>query len=88
MIKLRNIVIIGVLLFAIVISGCADKSTTEDEAASTDTTAQNISVADEALSEEMVGITDTEIQDLEAELAELEALIDEMEEEEIVVEDI
>ncbi|WP_340817769.1 hypothetical protein [Methanolobus sp. WCC4] len=87
MTKFRNIAIIAVLLFALVISGCADKDTTEDTAGTGDT--QNISVADEALNEEMVGITDTEMQDLEAELAELEALIDEMElEEEIVVEEI
>lgn len=89
MTKLKNIAIIAVLLFALMVSGCADKDTTPDDSATAETSAQNLSVADEALNEEMVGITDTEIQDLEAELAELEALIDEMElEEDIVVEEI
>lgn len=87
MTKLRNIVIIAVLIFGVVASGCADKETTK-ETVSNDTE-QELSAADAALSEEMVGITDTEIQDLEAELAELEALIEEMElEEDIVVEEI
>lgn len=88
MTKFRNIAIIAVLLCALVISGCTDKGTTEDDITVAEEE-QNLSVADEALNEEMVGITDTEIQDLEAELAELEALINEMElEEEIVVEEI
>ncbi|WP_319507093.1 hypothetical protein [uncultured Methanolobus sp.] len=86
--KLRNIVIIAVLLFGVVISGCADKGTTEEEAATNDTM-QEVSVADEAFSQEIVGITDTEIEDLESELAELEALIDEINlEEDIVIEEI
>ncbi|WP_342304665.1 hypothetical protein [Methanolobus sp. ZRKC5] len=88
MVKLRNIVIIAVLLCGVVMSGCADKSITEEETVTNDTEPE-ISVADELLSEEMVGITDTEIQALEAELAELEALIDEIDlEEDIVLEEI
>lgn len=86
--KIRNIVIIAVLLCGVVVSGCADKSITEEETVINDTEPE-ISVADELLSEEMVGITDTEIQDLEAELAELEALIDEINlEDDIVLEEI
>ncbi|WP_094228219.1 hypothetical protein [Methanolobus psychrotolerans] len=88
MTTLRNIVIIAVLLFCVLFSGCADKDTNEEEAVTNDTM-QEVSVADEALSEEMVGITDTEIEDLESELAELEALIAEMDlAEDIVIEDI
>ncbi|MDY0386892.1 MAG: hypothetical protein RBT65_07135 [Methanolobus sp.] len=88
MTKLRNIVIIAVLLCGVVMSGCADKSITEEETV-TDDNESEVSVADELLSEEMVGITDTEIQDLEAELAELEALIEQIGlEEDIVIEEI
>lgn len=87
MTKLKNIAIIAVLLFTLAVAGCADKDTTEDDVATGST--ENMSVADEALSEEMVGITDTEIQDLEAELEELESLINDIEaEEDIVVEEI
>jgi hypothetical protein len=88
MTRLRNIAIIAVLVFGVVISGCADKGTTEEEAATIDAS-QELSIADEVLNEEMVGVTDTEIQDLEAELVELEALINEMGlEEDIIVEEI
>ncbi len=86
--KIRNIVIMAALIIGVVVSGCADTSVTEEGTVINDTEPA-ISVADELLSEEMVGITDTEIQDLEAELAELEALIDEMDlEEDIVLEEI
>ncbi|MEZ5335068.1 MAG: hypothetical protein R2741_07455 [Methanolobus sp.] len=85
---MKSIFFIAVLVFGIVVSGCADKIVPEEETVSNDTV-QELSAADEALNEEMIGITDTEIQDLEAELAELEALIDEMElEEDIIVEEI
>jgi low affinity Fe/Cu permease len=77
MIKLRNIVIIGVLLFAIVISGCTDNAATEDGASADATIDKNTAVAEDTLNEEMVGITDTEIQDIEEEIAEIDSLINE-----------
>ncbi|ETA69027.1 hypothetical protein MettiDRAFT_2517 [Methanolobus tindarius DSM 2278] len=95
MVKTRKLIIIALVLFSLAISGCADKeSTTEEQSDLSDSTdqtdnTQNISVADELLSEEMVGITDTEMQDLEADLAELEAMLNEMDlEEDIVIEEI
>jgi outer membrane murein-binding lipoprotein Lpp len=90
MVKTRNLVIIAVVLFSLIISGCADKeSTTQEQSELSETADKNISVADELLSEEMVGITDTEMQDLEADLAELEAMLGEMDlEEDIVIEEI
>jgi outer membrane murein-binding lipoprotein Lpp len=90
MVKTRNLVIIAVVLFSFIISGCADKeSTTQEQSELSETADKNISVADELLSEEMVGITDTEMQDLEADLAELEAMLGEMDlEEDIVIEEI
>ncbi|WP_407356820.1 hypothetical protein [Methanolobus sp. WCC5] len=89
----RNIVIIALMLCVIVVSGCMDENTTEEGNTSPDVadpgTEQEISVADMALNEGMAGVTDSEIQDLEAQLAELEALIDEMNlEEDIVPEEI
>jgi outer membrane murein-binding lipoprotein Lpp len=90
MVKTRNLVIIAVVLFSLIISGCADKeSTTQEQSELSETADKNISVADELLSEEMIGITDTEMQDLEADLAELEAMLGEMDlEEDIVIEEI
>ncbi|WP_321430851.1 hypothetical protein [uncultured Methanolobus sp.] len=90
MVKTGNLIVIAVVLFSLIISGCADKeSTTQEQSELSETAEKNISVADELLSEEMVGITDTEMQDLEADLAELEAMLSEMDlEEDIVIEEI
>jgi outer membrane murein-binding lipoprotein Lpp len=94
MIKAGKVIIIAVVLFSLVISGCADtQSNTQEQSDLSDdvgdTADQNLSVADELLNEEMVGITDTEMQDLEADLAELEAMLNEMDlEEDIVIEEI
>ena len=90
MVKAGNVIIIAVVLFSLIISGCADKeSTTQEQSNPSDSISQNVSVADELLSSEMVGITDTELQDLEADLAELEAMLNETKlEEDIVIEDI
>lgn len=85
MLKFRCLVIIAVLLFGVMVSGCADKGTTDGTSDETEQT----SVADNALSEEMVGITDAEIQDMEAQLAELEQLVEEADlDDDIVLEEI
>ncbi|OPY20580.1 MAG: hypothetical protein A4E24_01079 [Methanomethylovorans sp. PtaU1.Bin093] len=85
MVKFRCLVIIAVLLCGVVVSGCADKGTTDGTSDET----EQISVADNALNEEMIGITDAEIQDMEAQLAELEQLVEEANlEEDIVIEEI
>ncbi len=85
MLKFRCLVIIAVLLIGVTVSGCADKGTTDGTSDETEQT----SVADNALSEEMVGITDAEIQDMEAQLAELEQLVEEADlDDDIVLEEI
>ena len=91
--KLTNIFIIAVLLFSVMVSGCASQDTTVEEGTTETVNAsdgeQNTSLADEELNEEMVGITDSEIEDLEAEIEELEALMADMElEEEIITDEI
>ncbi|MBP1910375.1 hypothetical protein [Methanolobus bombayensis] len=89
MTKAVNVIIIAVVIFGLIISGCAEKENTQEKVTLSNDTEQNISVADELLNEEMVGITDTEMQDLEAELAELESMINEMDlEEDLVIEEI
>lgn len=91
MLRTGKVIIVAMLLLSLIVSGCADRTSTEEEVtteAESDT-GQNLSDADEMLNEEMVGITDTEMEDLEADLAELEALINEMDlEEDIVIEEI
>lgn len=85
MVKFRCLVIIAVLLFGVMVSGCADKGTTDGTSDETEQT----SVADNALNEERVGITDAEIQDMEAQLTEFEVLVEEAKlEEDIVIEEI
>ena len=95
MLKRKYIVILAILVLGLVVSGCTGDTSQEDETVSNSTAAEelndysNASVADVTLNEEMVGITDTDIQDIEEELEELEILINETDiEEDIVVEEI
>ncbi|WP_406657827.1 hypothetical protein V7O62_04500 [Methanolobus sp. ZRKC2] len=79
MMNQKYIFTLAVLILALAVSGCTDSSSPEEETTiSENVEMQEISVADETLNDEMVGVTDSEIQDLEAELAELEALMGEM----------
>ncbi|WP_340817774.1 hypothetical protein [Methanolobus sp. WCC4] len=92
MVKTKYLVIMAVLFLGLIVSGCADNASTEDQKASEDIEDVDTSLAEETLNEEMVGITDTEIQDIEEELAEIETLINETNgtdiESDIVVEEI
>ncbi|GEM_PF-1568004 len=95
MFKRKYIVILAILVLGLVVSGCTGNAPQEEETVSESTAAEelgddnSISVADVTLGEEMVGITDPEIQDIEEELQELEVLINETDiEEDIVVEEI
>ena len=76
MIKIKNLVILAVLLAGLVVSGCV--SDTPDETTQTDVETEQISAADSALVNEAVGLTDTEVMDLESDMAELEALLSDM----------
>ena len=78
--RIRNLVILAVLLAGLVVSGCV--SDTSDETTQTDVETQQISAADSALVNEAVGLTDTEVMDLESDMAELEALLSDMDMEE------
>ena len=78
--RIRNLVILAVLLAGLVVSGCV--SDTSDETMQTDVETQQISAADSALVNEAVGLTDTEVMDLESDMAELEALLSDMDMEE------
>ena len=76
MIKIKNLVILAVLLAGLVVSGCVGD--TPDETTQTDVETEQISAADSALVNEAVGLTDTEVMDLESDMAELEALLSDM----------
>lgn len=78
--RIRNLVIVAVLLAGLVVSGCV--SDTPAETVNIDESSQTISAADSALVNEAVGLTDTEIMDLESDMAELEALLSDMDVEE------
>ncbi len=80
--KYASICILVIMVCSLVISGCADKNDTASETSSSQISLANDTVAADAiLSEGNVSITDTEIQDMEQEMKELEALIIEMEKE-------
>lgn len=76
MINIKNIVILAVLLAGLVVSGCV--SDTPAEITTQEEPVQQVSVADSALVDEAVGLTDTEVMDLESDMAELEALLSDM----------
>ena len=78
--RIRNLVILAVLLAGLVVSGCV--SDTPAETTETEVSTQQMSAADSALINEAVGLTDTEIMDLESDMAELEALLSDMDMEE------
>ncbi len=88
--KYVNICILVIVICALALSGCTDKKDTTSELTSSQTSpANDTAVADAILAEGNVSITDTEIQDMEQEMKELEALISEMEKEEnITIEEI
>lgn len=73
---IRTLVILSVLLAGLVVSGCV--SDTPAETTQQDVPTQQVSAADSALVNEAVGLTDTEIMDLESDMAELEALLSDM----------
>ena len=76
MINIKNLVILAVLLAGLVVSGCV--SNTPDETTQSGVETEQISAADSALVNEAVGLTDTEVMDLESDMAELEALLSDM----------
>ncbi|WP_135612880.1 hypothetical protein [Methanococcoides sp. AM1] len=74
MVSFKNIGIIAILLIGLTFSGCIG-----DQAAD-DTVDEEAPTADEILAEEGVGLTDSEIEDLESDLDELEATLSELDE--------
>lgn len=87
--KYATICVLFIFVCALVISGCADKKDNASELTSSISLGNDTAAADAILAEGNVSITDTEIQDMEQEMKELEALILEMEKEEnITIEEI
>ncbi len=78
----------GIVVLGLIVSGCADNETQGDDIVTGNTGDADLSEIDALLSEESIGVTDSDILQLEAEMAELEALIGEMDTENIVVEEI
>lgn len=76
MINIKNLLILAVLFAGLVVSGCV--SDTPAEIIQEDAPTEQVSAADSALVNEAVGLTDTEVMDLESDMAELEALLSEM----------
>lgn len=95
MLKRKYIIVLAVLVLGLVVSGCADnmaqdtETISEESATAPEIKDNNTSLADEALSNEMIGITDPEIRDIEEEINEIEELINETDsEKDIDVEEI
>ncbi len=88
--KYTTICILAIVICALAFSGCTDKKDTPSELTSSQISPANDTVnADAILAEGNVSITDTEIQNMDLEMKELDALISEMEKEEnITIEEI
>lgn len=87
MVSFKQIGIIAILLIGLSFSGCVDDQAADDQIdEQVDAEAQT---ADEILAEEGVGLTDSEIEDLESDLDELEATLSELDEaENLTIEEI
>ncbi|HJH32814.1 MAG TPA: hypothetical protein C5S50_11750 [Methanosarcinaceae archaeon] len=77
---IKNLIMFAVLLAGLVVSGCV--SDTPAETTTQDIPVQQVSAADSALANEAVGLTDTEIMDIESDMAELKSLLSDMDMEE------
>lgn len=88
--RYATIFVLAMVICGLALSGCTDKKDTAPELPSSQISTDNdTATADAILAEGNVSITDTEIQDMELEMKELEALIVEMEKEEnITIDDI
>jgi hypothetical protein len=78
MLKQKSALMLGIIVLGLVVSGCTDNTFQGDAALSDGAGGADLSEADELLRDEQIGITDPEIMQLEAEMAELEALIEGM----------
>jgi len=92
MLAVKHIALVTLLLIGLMVSGCIDQNdaqTVNENDAVQETIDENIDVADELLVEEGAGLTDSEVSDLEDDLAELEAMLDDMNmDENFVIEDV
>ncbi|WP_321418446.1 hypothetical protein [uncultured Methanomethylovorans sp.] len=86
--KYSNICVLAIVICGLVLSGCTDKKDTSSELTSEISPANDTATADAILAEGNASITDTEIQDMDKEMKELEVLIVEMEKENITIEEI
>jgi hypothetical protein len=78
MLKQKSVLMLGIIVLGLVASGCTDNTFQGDAALSDGAGGADLSEADTLLRDEQIGITDPEIMQLEAEMAELEALIEGM----------
>ncbi len=87
--KYTTVCILVMITCALALSGCTDKNDIGSTSSSQISLANDTAAADAILSEGNVSITDTEIQEMEQEMKELEALIIDMEKEEnITIEEV
>jgi len=87
MASFKHLIILSVILVGLAVSGCVSEPPAES--APDELPQQQASAADDALGEEDVGLTDTEIADLESDLAELEAMLEDLNmDEDLLLEEI
>jgi biopolymer transport protein ExbD len=77
MISFKHLAILAVILVGLTVSGCMNKL--PEESAQEELPQQETPAVVDVLGNEDVGLTDTEITDLEDEIAELEAMLEAME---------
>lgn len=87
--KYTNICVLVIVICSLLLSGCTDKESTSSEFPSPNISpVDDTATADAILAQGNATITDTEIQDMDKEMKELEALIVELEKENITIEEI
>jgi PBP1b-binding outer membrane lipoprotein LpoB len=78
MLKKKYTVILGIMLLGLIVSGCTDRNTQVEDNSSVNAEGTALAEADAALTDEMIGVTDPEVLQIETEMAEFEALVNEM----------
>ncbi len=86
---LKACLVFVVLASVLLVSGCLDERSQDDTMEPASVTSSSISPEDEAFISNVTVISDVELMQLEADMAEFERLVDEMEEEQgLLVEDV
>ncbi|MBN1134204.1 MAG: hypothetical protein JXA38_04705 [Methanosarcinaceae archaeon] len=88
MVSFKHLAIMALILVGLTVSGCL-KQLPEESVPEELSQEERVSVVDDVLSDELVGLTDAEIKDLENDIYELEAMLEDLNlDEDLLLEEI